>query len=166
MTSPATCSRCGVSNGVTAPSAPEVETYTAYFRNEYDSGDNLWKITGVFAEANYWAPDGFPIPLKIYYVTTQNSATVLVDLYPGDYAYRGSFYEGEDCYPCGNYADIEPYGHFESVIRYDEPVILSGGYYENLPKGSWYFGSVQFSDSFFIVVDDYEAADLGIIPHN
>lgn len=163
---PATCSRCGASNGVSAPSEPEVNTYTAYFIDDMGEGDKVWEIRGVFAEGNYYAPNGYPSPLRVFYVVSENSATLLKDLAPGDYAYRGSYTLSEGGHPTGIYKDIAPYGHFEEYTQDSETYTRSGGYYENLPKGSWYFGSVRFSDGFFIVVGDFEAAKNGTVPEN
>ena len=145
---------------------PEAKTYTAYVEDSSGEVPNVWEIKGVFAEGTYQPQNGFPLPLRVFYVTEENAATLLRDLYPGDYAYRGAFYVNAAGDPCGDYNAMKPYGNFEQYIKDEEPCIRQGGYYKNLPKGSWYFGSVRFSDGFIVVVGDADAAQNGTVPKN
>ena len=150
----------------TEESAPAVETYTAYYESDWDEDPRIWEIQGVFAEGTSPVSDAAPLPLRVFYVTEDNTVTLLKDLYPGDYAYVGAYYLDEYGSPMGDYDAIEPYGHFEYDTIDDEMCTVRGGYYENLPKGTWFFGSVCFSDSFYVVVGDHEAAQNGTVPEN
>ena len=150
----------------TGVQTPQVATYTAYYDVGWGEDPRVWAINGVFAEGEYMPENDVPIPLRVFYVTEENTVTLLQDLYPGDYAYVGAFYLDEYGNPEGDYSKIEPYGHFAYGTIDDENCTLSGGYYEDLPKGTWFFGSVCFSDSFFIVVGDYGAAQDGTVPKN
>ena len=167
------CSACGGSPAAeanttdTESSAPQVSTYTAYYETDWgDEDPRVWEIRGVFAEGSSPVSDASPLPLRVFYVTEENTVTLLKDLYPGDYAYIGAYYQDEYGSPMGDYGPIEPYEHFEYDTIDDEMCTLRSSYYENLPKGTWFFGSVCFSDSFYIVVGDYEAAQNGTIPEN
>ena len=169
------CSACGGSSadentettGVsTESSATQVSTYTAYYEKDWGEDPRIWEIQGVFAEGTSPVSDAAPLPLRVFYVTEDNTDTLLKDLYPGDYAYVGAYYLDEYGSPMGDYDAIEPYGHFEYDTIDDEMCTVRGGYYENLPKGTWFFGSVCFSDSFYVVVGDHEAAQNGTVPEN
>ena len=152
---------------------PNAETYSVTIRTErhiesvdlYDMVD-VWRIDGVFAEGKYVTEDEL-FSLRVFYVTEENCLTTLADFYPYDYPYRGAFYLNDDNAICYDYNKLKEYGIIttdtdESGDSYQK----SGSYYKNLPKGSWYFGDARFSNSFIVVVGDYEAAKNGTVPEN
>lgn len=146
--------------------ATEVETYPVKISMEavYDTID-LWQIDGVFAQSVFTAQEIFEI--RVFYVTEDNRLTTLSDFYPGDYPYCGAFILNDDKSISYDYNLLVPHGNIIKETDPDgEPTIKSGSYYQNLPKGSWYFGDSNMSNSFIVVVGDYEAAQNGTVPSN
>jgi LPXTG-motif cell wall-anchored protein len=99
------CSACGGSSadentettGIsTESSATQVSTYTAYYEKDWGEDPRIWEIQGVFAEGTSPVSDAAPLPLRVFYVTEDNTVTLLKDLYPGDYAYVGSLCADKD----------------------------------------------------------------------
>jgi hypothetical protein len=124
-----------------------------------------WQIDGVFAEAVFFEYDVFPT--RVLYVTKDHCLTTLENFYPGDYPYCGAITGVENQAFTYDYSQLEPFGTINRGTDPDgESCIEAGSTYKNLPKGSWYFGDAQISQSFIIVVDDYEAAENGTVPFN
>ncbi|MBE6896493.1 MAG: hypothetical protein E7477_05265 [Ruminococcaceae bacterium] len=145
---------------------PEIETYPVKISQEavYDTID-MWQIDGVFAQSIFTAEEIFDI--RVFYVTEDNRLTMLSDFYPGDYPYCGACIINEDNSISHDYKQLVPYENFTNETDADgETMIKSGSYYQNLPKGSWYFGDANMSNSFIVVVGDYEASQNGTVPTN
>lgn len=148
----------------TMPTAVEtLATYEVIISTETADGTvDLWKINGVFAEGTFMS-DGFP--LRVFYVTEKNSAIILSDFEPSDYPYTGAYHDNKDGSFSHDHSQLEKYGYFETYTdNYGDQRLKAGGGYSNLPKGSWFFGDVRYSNSFFIVVADKSIADQGIVP--
>ena len=146
--------------------SPSVNTYSVTISDErYDGTVDRWQIDGVFAESVFFEYDVFPT--RVFYVTKDHLLTTLEDFYPGDYPYCGAITGVENQAFCYDYNKLKPFGKLSHATDSDgESYIVSGSIYENLPKGSWYFGDAQISQSFIIVVDDYESAENGTVPFN
>lgn len=138
-------------------------TYEVVISSETADGPiDMWKIKGVFAEGTFMS-DGFP--LRVFYVTDKNSAITLSDFEPSDYPYTGAYHDNKDGSFSHDHSQLEKYGSFETYTdTYGDQYLKAGGGYNNLPKGSWFFGDAGYSNSFFIVVCDKSVADQGIVP--
>ena len=148
----------------TSTEAPEtIATYSVIISHETADGTvNMWEITGVFAEGTFMSEN---IPLRVFYVTEENSATILSNFAPYDYPYVGAYVDNNDGTFSHNYDIIKEFAHFERFTDdYGDQYIKAGSAYRNLPKGSWFFGDSGYSNSFFIVVGDKQAAQNGTVP--
>ena len=147
----------------TSPADPQPETYTVIISEEWADGPvDSWQITGVFAEGVGYASSG--LPLRILYTVSGSSATILRSFYPDDYPYIGAYVDnGDGTFNC-DYSQLEPYGQWETFDEDGMSVCATGSGYPSLPDGSWYFGAVRESNSFYIVVGNPDAAASGTIP--
>ena len=145
------------------PADPQPETSTVIISQEM-AGEILdaWQITGVFAEGVGYTSYG--APLRVLYAVSGCSATILRNFYPDDYPYVGAYVDnGDGTFNC-DYSQLEPYGQWETFDEDGMSVCTPGSGYPVLPDGSWYFGAVGESDSFYVVVGNPDAAASGTIP--
>lgn len=143
--------------GTTAP-----QTYTVTITSENADGVSQdWEITGVYAEAVFLS-DG--MPLRVFYVISGSSVTTLREFDPSDYPYCGAYRDNGDGTFSHDYSLLQPNGKWETYEEDGDTYRKAGGGYPNLPDGSWFFGAVQYSKSFFIVSGNSEAAANGTVP--
>ena len=144
------------STTTSAPTEPQNYDVTIS-RETYQGTVEDWLITGVYAESTFLS-DG--MELRVLYVLSGSSMTTLREFWPDDYPYTGAYHDNGDGTFSFDYSLLEPYGQWET---YEDPdgftVRKAGGGYPNLPDGNWFFGNVNASTSFFVVVGNPETAD-------
>ena len=145
---------------VPSSAAPEVRTVTI-FREIMGEMVPCWEITGVYGESTFLSSG---VSLRVLYVVSGSSATTLCNFYPNDYPYTGAYQDNDDDSFTYDHDRLVPYGQWKIFMEDDVIVKEAGGGYPCLPDGSWFFGDVSYSDSFFIVVGDPEAAKNGTLP--
>ena len=145
------------------PSVTMPEPYDVVISHEnYEGLVADWLITGVYEESTFLS-DG--MQLRVLYVLSGSSVTTLREFWIDDYPYTGAYHDNGDGTFSFVYSELKTHGQWETYEDTDgSTVCKAGGGYPSLPDGSWFFGSVAYSQSFFVVVGNPEAAANGTIP--
>lgn len=144
------------------PSSVAPKTYTVTISREI-IGETVpcWEITGVYAEGTF---ESEGMELRVLYVVSGSGAKTLCHFYPDDYPYVGAYQDNGDGSFTYDHDRLVTCGQWKLFMEDGEIVKQAGGGYPNLPDGSWFFGDADFSNSFFVVVGDPEAAANGTVP--
>ena len=146
----------------TDPAPTDPQTYDVIITSENSEGMiEDWLITGVYAESTFLSEG---LELRVLYVLSGSSMTTLRDFWPDDYPYTGAYHDNGDGTFSYDYSLLKPHGQWETCDDDGDVYRKAGGGYPSLPDGSWFFGAVQYSQSFFVVVGNPEAAANGTVP--
>lgn len=144
------------------PTTTAPQTYTVTITREtYEGVVEDWLVTGVYAEATFLSEG---VPLRVLYVLSGSSVTTLREFETFDYPYTGAYHDNGDGTFSYDSDRLEAHGQWETYEIDGERLWKAGGGYPSLPDGSWFFGDVGYSHSFFVVVGDAEAAANGTVP--
>lgn len=154
------CSVCGtvLLEQQTIPVIPSVTAVVDWNEQDY------WSITNVTSQGVYLM--GESLPMRVYYVTGPCRVTLLTNLDdPSQWGYTGAYLGiTDDGWNVKyDYAALKEHGAVQYYTdSYGDTWFAAGTYYD-LPTGTWYFGNVEASSSFFVVVNNPTAEANGTL---